>query len=43
MSSDYKTPWVEKYRPKDFEDIISQNIVINNLRAFVLKGNDMPI
>ncbi|KKM08316.1 hypothetical protein LCGC14_1725140, partial [marine sediment metagenome] len=24
-------PWVEKYRPKNFDDIVSQNIAINNL------------
>jgi len=34
-------PWVEKYRPKSFEEIVSQNIVINSLREF-LKTPNMP-
>ena len=34
-------PWVEKYRPKTFEDIVSQSIAINNLKKFV-KNGDMP-
>jgi replication factor C small subunit len=34
-------PWVEKYRPNSFEEIVSQNIAINNLREFVL-SNEMP-
>ncbi len=34
-----ETPWVEKYRPKAFKDIVSQNIAINNLTEFVLKKN----
>jgi len=34
-------PFVEKYRPKNFEEIVSQNIAINNLRRFVETG-DMP-
>jgi replication factor C small subunit len=33
--------WVEKYRPQDFEDIVSQNIAINNLKDFVKTG-EMP-
>ncbi|MBY9018587.1 MAG: replication factor C small subunit [Candidatus Lokiarchaeota archaeon] len=34
-----ETPWVEKYRPKAFNEIVSQNIAINNLTEFVLKKN----
>ncbi|MFX1408809.1 MAG: replication factor C small subunit [Promethearchaeota archaeon] len=34
-------PWVEKYRPKSFDDIVSQNIAINNIRKFVQTTN-MP-
>ncbi|MFX1316486.1 MAG: replication factor C small subunit [Promethearchaeota archaeon] len=34
-------PWVEKYRPKSFDDIVSQNIAINNIRKFV-QTTDMP-
>lgn len=41
MSSDLYTPWVEKYRPKTFEDIVSQSVAINNLKEFVRSGN-MP-
>jgi replication factor C small subunit len=33
--------FTEKYRPKDFDDIVSQNIAINNLKDFVSSGN-MP-
>lgn len=35
------TPWVEKYRPRSFEEIVSQNIAINNLKDFVKHGS-MP-
>ena len=38
---DLETPWVEKYRPKSFSEIVSQNIAINNLKDFVLK-EDIP-
>lgn len=38
-SIDLETPWVEKYRPHSFDDLVSQNIAINNLKQFVLKGN----
>ncbi|MBY9004384.1 MAG: AAA family ATPase [Candidatus Lokiarchaeota archaeon] len=38
---DLETPWVEKYRPKSFSEIVSQNIAINNLSEFVLK-QDIP-
>jgi len=38
---DIETPWVEKYRPTSFREIISQNIAINNLTEFVLK-EDIP-
>lgn len=41
MGSDLYTPWVEKYRPKSFGDIVSQSVAINNLKQFVLSGN-MP-
>jgi len=34
-------PWVEKYRPKSFEQIVSQNVAINSLKDFVKNGN-MP-
>lgn len=34
-------PWVEKYRPRTFNDIVSQNIAINNLKKFV-KNTDIP-
>ncbi|MFX0030679.1 MAG: replication factor C small subunit [Candidatus Hermodarchaeota archaeon] len=34
-------PWVEKYRPKVFNDIVSQNIAINNIKEFIKKP-DMP-
>ncbi|MFX1302603.1 MAG: replication factor C small subunit [Promethearchaeota archaeon] len=36
-----ETPWVEKYRPETFDDIVSQSIAINNLREFV-KNRNMP-
>ncbi|MFX1498162.1 MAG: AAA family ATPase [Promethearchaeota archaeon] len=39
--TDLETPWVEKYRPKSFKDLISQNVAINNLKEFV-KSGDMP-
>ena len=41
MTLDLRIPWVEKYRPKSFDDIVSQNIVIDSLKAFIKKG-DMP-
>lgn len=41
MTLDLDLPWVEKYRPKRFEDIVSQNVAINNLKDFVSSGN-MP-
>jgi len=34
-------PWVEKYRPRSFKEIVSQNIAINNLKDFVKHGS-MP-
>ena len=34
-------PWVEKYRPKTFDNIISQNIAINNIKEFITNPN-MP-
>jgi len=36
-----ETPWVEKYRPRAFSEIVSQNIAINNLKDFTKSGN-MP-
>ncbi len=41
MQLDLDLPWVEKYRPKNFSEIVSQNIAINNLKDFVSSGN-MP-
>lgn len=32
-------PWVEKYRPQKFEEIVSQSIAINNLRKFTQSPN----
>ncbi|MFX1365760.1 MAG: AAA family ATPase [Promethearchaeota archaeon] len=32
-------PWVEKYRPKTFSDIVSQSIAVNNLKKFVNSTN----
>ncbi len=34
-------PWVEKYRPNSFEEVVSQSTVINNLKEFAL-SNEMP-
>jgi replication factor C small subunit len=34
-------PWVEKYRPQEFKDVISQNLAINNLKRF-LKSEAIP-
>jgi len=34
-------PWVEKYRPRTFDEIVSQSIAVNNLRKFTNSGN-MP-
>ncbi|MFO7796690.1 MAG: AAA family ATPase [Promethearchaeati archaeon] len=42
MSIDLGSPWVEKYRPKDFSEIVSQNIAVNNLKSFVKRKFDMP-
>ena len=41
MTTDLETPWVEKYRPNSFDDIVSQSIAINNIKSFVSSGN-MP-
>ncbi|MBY9010571.1 MAG: replication factor C small subunit [Candidatus Lokiarchaeota archaeon] len=38
---DLNLPWVEKYRPQTFEEVVSQNIAVENLKEFVSKGN-MP-
>ena len=34
-------PWVERYRPRTFSDIVSQSIAINNLKKFV-KSTNIP-
>ncbi|MFX0040696.1 MAG: replication factor C small subunit [Promethearchaeota archaeon] len=34
-------PWVEKYRPQTFDEIVSQSIAINNLKKFV-KSTNIP-
>ncbi len=34
-------PWVEKYRPRTFIDIVSQSFAINNLKEFV-KSTNIP-
>ncbi|MBY8981370.1 MAG: AAA family ATPase, partial [Candidatus Lokiarchaeota archaeon] len=34
--------WVEKYRPKDFNEIVSQDISTNNLQEFVKERFEMP-
>jgi replication factor C small subunit len=41
MSIDLEV-WVEKYRPADFDEIVSQNIAVNNLKSFVKDKFDMP-
>ncbi len=41
MTLELELPWVEKYRPKRFEDIVSQNIAVNNIKEFV-KNYNMP-
>ena len=38
---DLESPWVEKYRPQTFEEVVSQNLAVENLKEFVSKGN-MP-
>ena len=35
------TIWTEKYRPKNFSDVLGQDSVVNKVEAFV-KGNNMP-
>lgn len=35
MNLDKERPWVEKYRPTSFEEIVSQNLAISNLKDFV--------
>ncbi|MFX1419629.1 MAG: replication factor C small subunit [Promethearchaeota archaeon] len=36
-----ETPWVEKYRPTTFDEIVSQSIAVNNLKEFV-KNTNIP-
>jgi len=38
---DLETPWVEKYRPQNFSDIVSQSIAIENIKDFIT-SNNMP-
>jgi len=38
---DLEVPFVEKYRPKTFDEIVSQNIAIDNLKKFI-KSTDIP-
>ena len=38
---DLESPWVEKYRPQTFDDVVSQNLAVENLKEIVSKGN-MP-
>jgi replication factor C small subunit len=38
---DLESPWVEKYRPQNFSDIVSQNIAIENIKDFINSSN-MP-
>lgn len=37
----FEIPFVEKYRPKSFDDIVSQSIAVNNLKEFI-KTPNMP-
>jgi replication factor C small subunit len=41
-NTDLERPWVEKYRPKNFDDIVSQSMAINNLKDFVQTRENMP-
>ena len=41
MPLDLDIPWVEKYRPNTFNEIVSQNKAIRNLEQFV-KSSNMP-
>ena len=41
MTLDLDLPWVEKYRPNTFDEIVSQGLAINHLKDFVKSGN-MP-
>jgi len=41
METDLETPWVEKYRPRTFDEIVSQSVAVNNLKQFVESGS-MP-
>jgi len=34
-------PWVEKYRPNSFEEVVSQSIAVNNLKEFT-RNKNMP-
>ncbi|MFW9784528.1 MAG: replication factor C small subunit [Candidatus Heimdallarchaeota archaeon] len=37
----FEIPFVEKYRPKSFDDIVSQSVAVNNLKEFI-KTPNMP-
>ncbi|MHA2287920.1 MAG: AAA family ATPase [Promethearchaeota archaeon] len=41
IGSKEEKPWVEKYRPNTFDEVVSQSVAINNLREFALSDN-MP-
>ncbi len=32
-------PWIEKYRPKNLDQVIGQKLIVDRLRSFVEKGN----
>jgi len=38
---DLESPWVEKYRPQTFEDVVSQNYAVENIKEYASKRN-MP-
>lgn len=42
MTTDLDIPWVERYRPQNFDDIVSQSVAIKNLKDFVNVGEKMP-
>ncbi|MCW6160287.1 MAG: replication factor C small subunit [Candidatus Micrarchaeales archaeon] len=32
-------PWIEKYRPKNLDEVIGQKLIVGRLKAFVERGN----
>ncbi len=32
-------PWIEKYRPKNLDEVIGQRLIVDRLKSFVEKGN----